>query len=158
MELEYLDLRHAVGDFPACIALLHYYGIIIDIGCHIFLSKYPYPGEQSWLRLYCFIAGFYERERGIRMQRKRNINLILLVLMTGLVVYFLITFIKQQEEISIIKSEMRFIEQKIVKGREIREDLIEQANQADTEEFIEKIAREKLGMVKEGERLYIDSD
>jgi len=92
------------------------------------------------------------------MQNRRRINLIMLVIMTGLFVYFLATFIKQQDEISLIKAEMRSMQQKIAKEQEIHEELLEQVNQIDSDEFIEKIAREKLGMVKEGERLYIDAD
>jgi len=92
------------------------------------------------------------------MRKRSYINLIMLVLMTGLFVYFLATFIKQQEEISLIRAEMRSMEQKIAKEQEIHEELLEQANQVDSDEFIERIAREKLGMVKEGERLYIDAD
>ena len=92
------------------------------------------------------------------MRKKRHINLVMLVLMTGLFVYFLVTFVKQQNEISLIQFEMNSVEQKIEKEREIQEELLDLVNQADTDEFIEKIAREKLGMVKDGERLYIDSD
>lgn len=92
------------------------------------------------------------------MRKKGHINLVMLVLMTGLFVYFLVTFVKQQDEISLIQSEMNSVEQKIEKEREIQEELLDLANQADTDEFIERIAREKLGMVKDGERLYIDSD
>ena len=92
------------------------------------------------------------------MRRKRHINLIMLVLMSGLIVYFLVTYVKQHDEISLIENEMNSLEQKIAKERQTQEELIELANQADTNGFIEKIAREKLGMVKEGERLYIDAD
>lgn len=108
---------------------------------------------------YACVECFFTKEKGERgMQKRRRINLIILVLMTGLFVYFLATFVRQQEEISLIKAEMRSIKQKIAKEQEIHEELLEQANQIDSEEFIEKIAREKLGMVKEGERLYIDAD
>ncbi|NLY19038.1 MAG: septum formation initiator family protein [Clostridiaceae bacterium] len=92
------------------------------------------------------------------MRKRSHINIIMLVLMSGLFVYFFATFIKQQDEISLIKAEMRSLEQKIEKEKEIQEELLEQANQIDSDEFIERIAREKLGMVKEGERLYIDAD
>ncbi len=92
------------------------------------------------------------------MRRQRHINLIMLVLMSGLIVYFLVTYVKQHDEISLIENEMNSLEQKIAKERQTQEELIELSNQADTNEFIEKIAREKLGMVKEGERLYIDAD
>jgi cell division protein FtsL len=40
----------------------------------------------------------------------------------------------------------------------IQEKLLEQQSKAGTDEFIESIAREKLGMVKPGERLFVDSE
>lgn len=92
------------------------------------------------------------------MRKKRHINLLLLIFMSGLIFYYVITYIKQQDEISLIKSEIYTLEQKIEKEKEIYKDLLEQVNQVGTDEFVEKIAREKLGMVKEGERLYIDTN
>lgn len=92
------------------------------------------------------------------MQKKRRINLILLFLMSGLLVYFVITYIDQQEEINKIENEMKALQNKIEKEKELQEELLRQQDIIETDEFIEKIAREKLGMVKEGERIYIDMD
>jgi len=92
------------------------------------------------------------------MQKKRRINLILLFLMSGLLVYFVITYIGQQEEINKIENEMKALQNKIEKEKELQEELLRQQDIIETDEFIEKIAREKLGMVKEGERIYIDMD
>jgi len=92
------------------------------------------------------------------MQKKKKINLILLVAMSGILVYFAVTFVKQQEEINSIRNEMKALEHKIEKEKEIQEELFKQQDIIETDEFIEKIAREKLGMVKEGERIYVDMD
>jgi len=90
------------------------------------------------------------------MQKKRKINAFLLVIMSGLIVYFVITLVQQQDEINTIQNEMKALEKKIEKEKEIQEELLKQQIIIETDEFIEKIAREKLGMVKEGERIYID--
>ncbi len=92
------------------------------------------------------------------MHGKKRINLLLLVIMSGLIVYFTVTFIRQQEEISVIQSEMRALKYKIAQEQETHDELLEQKSKANTDEFIENIAREKLGMVKAGERLFIDAD
>lgn len=82
----------------------------------------------------------------------------MLFLMSGLLVYFVITYIGQQEEINKIENEMKALQNKIEKEKELQEELLRQQDIIETDEFIEKIAREKLGMVKEGERIYIDMD
>lgn len=92
------------------------------------------------------------------MQKKRKLNVFLLVVMSGLIVYFIITFTKQQEEMNIIQNQKRALQHKIAKEKEIQEELLEQQTIIETDEFIEKIAREKLGMVKEGERIFVDMD
>lgn len=92
------------------------------------------------------------------MQKKKKLNALLLIIMSGLIVYFAVTFIKQQEEINTIQNEMKALRHKIEKEKEIQEELLEQQDIIETDEFIEKIAREKLGMVKEGERIYVDMD
>ncbi|WP_242823568.1 FtsB family cell division protein [Thermoclostridium stercorarium] len=84
--------------------------------------------------------------------------MILLVLMSALLVYFVITFVKQQEEMNMIQNEMKTLQYKIEKEKETQEELLKQQDMIETDEFIEKIAREKLGMVKEGERIYVDMD
>lgn len=92
------------------------------------------------------------------MRKKKRLNIFILILMSGLLVYFGITFIRQQEEILMIQNQMRALEHKIAKEKEIHEELLEQQSIVETDEFVEKIAREKLGMVKEGERIYVDMD
>ncbi len=78
--------------------------------------------------------------------------------MTGLIVYFVVTFIKQKEEMLMIQTQIRALEHRISKEEVTQEDLLDQQRIIETDEFVEQIAREKLGMVKEGERLYIDMD
>lgn len=89
---------------------------------------------------------------------KKRMNPLVLIIMSGLIFYFIITLIQQQDEISAIRAQMQMLEHKISQERENQEKLLEQKSKANTDEFIESIAREKLGMVREGERLFVDSD
>jgi len=93
-----------------------------------------------------------------QMRGKKRMNLIFLIIMSGFIVYFAVTFIRQQEEISVIQSEMRALRHKIEQESKINKELLDQQSKANTNDFIEKIAREKLGMVREGERLFITVD
>jgi cell division protein FtsL len=92
------------------------------------------------------------------MRSKKRLNPLLFILMSGLIVYFIVTYFRQQEEFSLIRSELRAIEHKVRQEEQTQEKLLEQQSKAGTDEFIESIAREKLGMVKPGERLFVDSE
>lgn len=89
---------------------------------------------------------------------KKRMNPLIFVLMSGLIFYFVVTLIQQQENISMIRAEMSALEHKVTKEKEKQEELLEQKSQVNTDAFIESLAREKLGMVKEGERLFVDTD
>lgn len=78
--------------------------------------------------------------------------------MSGLIFYFFVTVIRQNDEMSVIKAQIQVLEQKVAQEKDKREELLEQKSKANTDAFIESIAREKLGMVKEGERLFVDSE
>ncbi|HEY8499091.1 MAG TPA: septum formation initiator family protein [Clostridia bacterium] len=92
------------------------------------------------------------------MRKKKRLNPLVLILMSGFIVYFIVTYFRQQEEFSLIRSELRSVEYKIKQEEQLQEKLLEQQSKAGTDEFIESIAREKLGMVKPGERLFVDSE
>ena len=89
---------------------------------------------------------------------KKRMHPLVWVFMSGLVFYFIITLIQQQSEISMIRAQMQVLQQKINQEEKKREELLEQKVEANTDAFIESIAREKLGMVKEGERLFVDTN
>lgn len=75
-------------------------------------------------------------------------NLIILVLC----VVFLCGFIKQQSAMSRIKKETKEKSQELQEVKKENEKLTEEANMSETEEYHEKLAREKLNMIKDGEK------
>jgi cell division protein FtsL len=89
---------------------------------------------------------------------KKRVHPFVWVFMSGLIFYFIITLVKQQDDISLIQAEMQVLQHKISQEQEKQDELMEQKIRANTDSFIESIAREKLGMVKEGERLFVDSN
>ena len=85
-----------------------------------------------------------------RKLRPKNLFMIIFI------VYAAITMINQQFAIS----DLREVEQaEISKIEALEKDndkLVEMINNATSIEYIEKMAREQLGLVKSGEKVYID--
>lgn len=72
------------------------------------------------------------------------------------IVYAVITIINQQFSISELKKTEQAAVSKIESVRKDNDRLMEMINNANSVEYIEKMAREQLGLVKPGERVYID--
>ena len=85
----------------------------------------------------------------------RNAFLIALII-------WIVMLIKQQLNIAQYKNEIRELSSKIeVAESELnqnKQDLEQEKKNTDSLEYIEKLAREKLGMYLQNERVYIDSN
>lgn len=53
--------------------------------------------------------------------------------------------------------EMKKIESKVSEEEKLNTELKKEKENMNSDEYIEKVAREKLGMVKEGERVFVDT-
>ena len=76
----------------------------------------------------------------------------------AIIVYIGSTFIKQQSIINKLGSEKNQKQQEITSLKNDIETLEEKIQYTDSLEYIEKIAREELKMVKPNEIIYIDKD
>lgn len=81
-------------------------------------------------------------------ERFRFRNLIILVLC----MIFVCGFIKQQSAMNRIKKETKEKTAKLQKVKETNEKLTDEINMSQTDEYNEKLAREKLNMIKDGEK------
>ena len=79
-------------------------------------------------------------------------NIFLFVFM----VYAVVTIINQQFAISELKAAEQASVMKIEAVKKDNDKLTEIINNSSSVEYIEKMAREQLGLVKSGERVYID--
>lgn len=87
------------------------------------------------------------------MAKKINVKKIILVVAC---IYIGVIFVRQQIIIKNIKKEItqKNVELQKVKNRnQLLEDEVKMSN---TDEYIEKIAREKLGLIKPGEEMVLD--
>lgn len=82
----------------------------------------------------------------------------LMPLMAGVLIYAAITFTAQSNDLYILNLEIKQLEQKIDREEEEKRRLLEERDEISSDESIEKIAREKLGMVKDGERVFVDTN
>ena len=71
-------------------------------------------------------------------------------------VYAVVTIINQQFAISELKAAEQASVMKIEAVKKDNDKLTEIINNSSSVEYIEKMAREQLGLVKSGERVYID--
>ncbi len=78
------------------------------------------------------------------------------VLLIVCLVYFSITFVKQQFEINEYNVKIDGINQEIANAEARTNELNEIKKNVDDPAFIEKIAREECGLVKPHERIFID--
>lgn len=80
----------------------------------------------------------------------------LMPLMAVVLIYAAITFASQSNDLYIINLEIKQLQEKIAKEEEEKARLLKMRDEISSDESIEKIAREKLGMVKDGERVFVD--
>jgi len=78
------------------------------------------------------------------------------VLLIVCVVYFSITFVKQQLDINEYNVKIVSVKEDIASAREEIEVLNETKEKLNDVEYIEKIAREECGLVKPYEKIFVD--
>lgn len=88
-------------------------------------------------------------------RKKSKLMLFIIIAFLG---YFTYTIIDQQNIFNVKSIEMKVLESKIREEKKTGEELKKQEEMFNSDEYIEKIAREKLGMVKKGEKVFIDTN
>lgn len=63
---------------------------------------------------------------------------------------------QQQLILNAKNDEMQSIEKKIDDQKKVNANLLSQKENVNSAEYIEKVSREKLGMVKDGEKIFVD--
>lgn len=91
------------------------------------------------------------------MKKQKKLKLIPIII-TALICYFAYTVFNLQSTVEDRKSEEVKLQQNIVEEQRKNELLEQQKNSINTPAFAEKIAREKLGYVKDGDVIYVDTN
>lgn len=87
---------------------------------------------------------------------KRKKPTLMLFALCLVFIYFSYLAIGQQRILDAKSLEMDKIEQKIEEEKSANEELKKEIEIIDSDEYKEKVARERLGMVKRNERVFVD--
>jgi len=86
---------------------------------------------------------------------KKN-GMIKKIIILCLFIYVFYIFISQEKSLSEYKQEQQYISKQVEEQKEQKEILENMKKNANSKEYIEQIAREKLNMYSQNERVYID--
>jgi len=87
------------------------------------------------------------------MKKRLRINRFVII---GVLLYFIYVCVNQQQSIDSYEKEAANYKEEITTAQKENEKLKNIKNNVDSTEYIENIAREKLGMYLPNERVYID--
>ncbi len=93
-------------------------------------------------------------------KRKKKVNIAVLLrrcLLCGLILYICGLFLAQQFNLSRLSAETKDLDSQIAEAQRIHEELSEEKEAADSPEYVERVAREKLGYMKPEEKVFIDT-
>lgn len=89
---------------------------------------------------------------------KQKKSRIITIIMLALFLYSAYILIGQQKMINVKNSQKAAAELNIKNELKTNSDLKKQKEEINSDAFNERVAREELGMVKRGERIFVDSD
>ena len=94
------------------------------------------------------------------MKKKRKVDAPVLIkrgLLCAIVLYMCILFISQQADLSRLAKEGERLDQQITQAEREHEELEAEKEASGTPEYIERVARDKLGYMKPEEKVFIDA-
>lgn len=89
---------------------------------------------------------------------KNKTTLLKKIVFIGIVIYAIITFVKQQKILNTYAVQKEKLEGQISEAKEYQEKLNEEKENVNSSDYIEAIAREKLDMYLSNERVYVDNE
>ena len=97
-------------------------------------------------------------KRNINKKNKRISakNMIKLLVVCCLCIYVVVTLVKQQISLSQCDDLAKEYQEKIATAQIEQQMLKDELEKAGTDEYVERTARERLGLVKANERVFID--
>lgn len=85
-------------------------------------------------------------------------NIVITLIVIAFAVYFVYTIISQQVTINQKSKEIETLQSKVDAAAEESKRLEQEIESLNDPEYLERIAREKLGLVRPNERVFIDSN
>ncbi len=91
-----------------------------------------------------------------KAKSKRSFSFILVVMVVTVVIYFAVSIVSSAKEIQARQAEVNLLESQCQEQLAENEELQNVINSGDKDEYISKVAREKYGYIKPGDRVYQD--
>ena len=89
--------------------------------------------------------------------KNRN-TLLKKIVFIAILIYAIITFIKQQKILNTYATQAEDLQTQIAEASEYQKQLNEEKENVNSSDYIEAIAREKLDMYLPNERVYVDNE
>lgn len=89
------------------------------------------------------------------MKKKNTLKKLIFI---AILLYAIITFIKQQKILNTYATQAEDLQTKIAEATEYQKQLNEEKENVNSSKYIEEIAREKLDMYLPNERVYVDNE
>ncbi len=111
--------------------------------------------ELSYNSVYNRLISYRFKYGGIRVKKRMNLkNMVIIILIAILV----ISYVRQELTMNKIKKDIEAKQTQLNELQDKNKKLQDEVNQSSTDEYIERMARERLGMIKEGEKVITNSD
>ena len=92
----------------------------------------------------------------MKSKRRKTRKAIFIIAVFTFLVYFSYNFLCTKKTISSMENELNELKIEIDELSNENEELSNFKDEVDNIEYVEKVAREKLGMIKEDEKIFID--
>jgi len=92
------------------------------------------------------------------MKKHKNSKLSMLIIICGVFYFLFFIFGYQQNLITYKNTKLKDIKLKIEEEKSISKKLLAEKSNINSDEYIEKTAREKLGMLKNDETIFVDTN
>lgn len=111
--------------------------------------------ELSYNSVYNRLISYRCKYGGIRVKKRMNLkNMVIIILIAILV----ISYVRQELTMNKIHKDIEAKQTQLNELQDKNKKLQDEANQSSTDEYIERMARERLGMIKDGEKVITNSD
>lgn len=111
--------------------------------------------ELSYNSVYNRLISYHYKYGGIRVKKRMNLkNMVIIIL----VAIFCISYVRQELAMNKIQKDIEAKQTQLNELQDKNKKLQDEVNQSSTDEYIERMARERLGMIKEGEKVITNSD
>lgn len=111
--------------------------------------------ELSYNSVYNRLISYRFKHGGIRVKKRMELKNVVIIILIAILV---ISFIRQEVTMNKINKDIEAKQTQLKELQDKNKKLQEEVTQSSTDEYIERMARERLGMIKEGEKVITNSN